>query len=243
MIRKSPGIGWCHCSHWICPCGRSSRASCCRVMFRRRRSSPGRVPDIGAQVGYAWGSGSGNFTGLNPFTGLPFTTNAGGGNPNGVIGGGNVGYNYEIPGWNWFSSSGAVIGLEGSVDGSSLSKTAVATVPIFGGFQYRGICIRSSMSRVRSEAGSDLAWDRVLIYATGGVAFGGINTDITVFGTDFLELRVRLGKPLDHACRLDGRWRPRICLDQPGRCGPSTALRTLAGSTKPEFSRIPIRSY
>ena len=30
-----------------------------------------------------------------------------------------------------------------------------------------------------------VAWDRVLIYATGGVAFGGINTDITVFGTDF----------------------------------------------------------
>ena len=30
-----------------------------------------------------------------------------------------------------------------------------------------------------------LAWDRVLIYATGGVAFGGFSTDITVAGTDF----------------------------------------------------------
>jgi outer membrane immunogenic protein len=139
---------------------------------------------VGGQVGYAWGSGSGNFTGFDPFTDVAFTTNAGGGNPNGVIGGGNVGYNYEIPGWNWFSSSGAVIGLEGSVDGSSLSKTAVATVPIFGGFSTVDVHSKLDVQgSIRGRLG--FAWDRVLIYATGGVAFGGINTDITVFGTDF----------------------------------------------------------
>ena len=141
-------------------------------------------PYIGAQVGYAWASGSSNFTGLDPFTGLPFTANVGGGNPNGVIGGGNVGYLYQFPGWNWFSSSGVVIGLEGSVDGSSLSKTAVATVPIFGGFStvnaHSTLDVQGS---IRGRLG--IAWDRVLIYATGGVAFGGFNTDITVAGTDF----------------------------------------------------------
>ena len=119
-------------------------------------------PYIGAQVGYAWATGSGNFTGFDPFTGLPFTTNAGGGNPSGIIGGGNVGYNYQIPGWNWFSSSGVVIGLEGSVDGSNLNKTAVATVPIFGGMStvdaHSTLDIQGS---IRGRLG--VAWDRVLM--------------------------------------------------------------------------------
>jgi outer membrane immunogenic protein len=141
-------------------------------------------PYIGGQVGYAWGSGSGNFTGFDPFTGVAFTTNAGGGNPNGVIGGANVGYNYEFNQWPIFTSSGVVVGLEGSVDGTSISKTAVATVPIFGGLSTVNADTRADIQgSIRGRLG--LAWDRVLIYATGGVAFGGFSTDITVAGTDF----------------------------------------------------------
>lgn len=129
---------------------------------------------IGGQIGYAWSSGSNNFNGFDPFTGVAFVTNAGG-NPNGVIGGANVGYNYQINQW--------VLGLEGSVDGTSLSNTALATVPVFGGISTVSAHSTADIQgSIRGRLG--IAWDRALIYATGGVAFGGFNTDLNVFGTD-----------------------------------------------------------
>jgi outer membrane immunogenic protein len=135
---------------------------------------------IGGQVGYAWGSGSNNFNEFDPFTGTAFSTTAGG-TPNGVIGGGHVGFNYQIPGWNWFSSSGVVIGLEGTVDGTSLSNTAVASLPFFGGrFNVNANTTANVQGSIRGRLG--VAWDRALIYATGGVAFGGFNTNFNVNG-------------------------------------------------------------
>src|ERR1700731_3575781 len=32
-----------------------------------------------------------------------------------------------------------------------------------------------------------IAWDRALFYATGGVAFGGFNTDFSIFGPAFVS--------------------------------------------------------
>ena len=88
---------------------------------------------IGGQVGGAWGTGGSSFTAFDRVTGRFVDASFGSGNPSGVIGGGHVGFNYQIPGWSLFSSSGIVIGVEGSVDGSSLSKTTVVTLPgIFG---------------------------------------------------------------------------------------------------------------
>jgi outer membrane immunogenic protein len=79
---------------------------------------------VGGQIGYAWGGGSDNFTGYDPFSGLGIATSIGG-TPNGVIGGANVGYNLQINQW--------VVGLEGSVDGTSLSTSTNASLPILGG--------------------------------------------------------------------------------------------------------------
>jgi len=97
----------------------------------------------------------------------------------GVIGGANVGYNYEINQWPIFSSSGVVIGLEGTVDGTSLS----------GGFSdvfaVTGRSRSDIQGSIRGRVG--LAWDRALIYATGGVAFGGFNTDGSIANTGFLN--------------------------------------------------------
>jgi outer membrane immunogenic protein len=138
---------------------------------------------IGGQVGGAWGSGGGNFTAFDPVTGT-FVDISRSNNPSGVIGGGHLGFDYQLPGWNWFSSSGVVIGVEGSVDGASLSKTTVVTLPgIFG--NSGTLAARSSLDiqgSIRGRLG--IAWDRVLIYATGGVAFGGINTDFAFSGVD-----------------------------------------------------------
>jgi outer membrane immunogenic protein len=139
---------------------------------------------IGGQIGYAWGNGSNNFNGFDPFfnggQGV-FLNSSVGGTPNGVIGGAHVGYNYQIPGWNWFSSSGVVIGLEGTVDGTSLSNTAIATFP--DGSNLSANSTADIQGSIRGRIG--LTWDRALIYGTGGVAFGGFNSNVSFTGTNF----------------------------------------------------------
>src|SRR5271166_3049978 len=75
---------------------------------------------VGGQIGYAWGTSNTNI-GDNFGDFISFSTNN-----SGVIGGAHVGYNLQL--------SQFVIGLEGDVDGSSLSKTVSNTVLIDGRF-------------------------------------------------------------------------------------------------------------
>jgi outer membrane immunogenic protein len=125
---------------------------------------------IGGQIGYAWASGNNNFTGFDPFFGPAgtFLSTSAGGTPSGVIGGANVGYNYQINQW--------VLGLEGSVDGTSLSNTAVVAFP--DGTSLTAHTKADIQGSIRGRLG--VAWARALIYATGGVAFGGFNTDVSL---------------------------------------------------------------
>jgi outer membrane immunogenic protein len=80
-------------------------------------------------------------------------------NSQGVIGGAHAGYNYQFSQW--------VIGLEGTIDGSSLSKSVVG----FPGFTDSiNIPIQGAiLGRV------GVAFDRVLIYATGGAAIADVS--------------------------------------------------------------------
>jgi outer membrane immunogenic protein len=137
---------------------------------------------IGGQVGGAWGTGGNRFHAFDPDTNT-FVDTSFGGTPSGVIGGGHVGFDYQIPGWNWFSSSGVVIGVEGTVDGTSLSKTTVVTFPgDFGGGTLSAHTSADIQGSIRGRLG--IAWDRVLIYGTGGVAFAGVNSDLSLSGVD-----------------------------------------------------------
>src|ERR1700681_2024328 len=80
---------------------------------------------VGGQIGYAWGAGNFNDSGFDPITGT-FVSGTLGSTPSGVIGGAHVGYQYQF--------NQLVLGIEGSVDGTSLSNTAVAAFPVaFGG--------------------------------------------------------------------------------------------------------------
>jgi outer membrane immunogenic protein len=124
---------------------------------------------VGGQIGYAWTSGNNNFTGFDPFfAGGTFLTTSLGGTPSGVIGGAHVGYNYQINQW--------VLGIEGSVDGTSLSNTAVAAFP--DGTTLSAHSTADIQGSIRGRLG--VAWDRALIYGTGGVAFGGFNTNVSI---------------------------------------------------------------
>lgn len=123
---------------------------------------------IGGQIGYAWGNLNHTWgDGLGDFG--SFNNQA-----NGVIGGAHVGYNLQLGQW--------VVGLEGDVDGSSLSRNNDNRTffdPFVGDFVSASVNTRADIQgSIRGRVG--VAWDRVLLYATGGVAFGGFQTTVNL---------------------------------------------------------------
>lgn len=115
---------------------------------------------VGANAGYAWGSGSGSF---NSGT-IPFSATA-----NAFNIGGQLGYNYQY--------GPAVFGLEGDFQGnlagtgtlSSALGNVALTEPWFG--------------TARARLG--YAFDRLMIYATGGGVYGRLGSNGTMAGTAF----------------------------------------------------------
>ncbi len=140
---------------------------------------------IGGQIGYAWGDASSSTYGAAPSLFLlDAPSNY---NPQGVIGGVHLGYNLQINQW--------LLGLEGDVDGTSVSKTVnagtvytpeiltaapapavVLIAPTYGATIHSSIPLEGS---IRLRAG--YAWDRALLYATGGAAFAGVKTTYSDF--------------------------------------------------------------
>lgn len=83
----------------------------------------------------------------------------------GFIGGGNVGYNYQFPS-NW------VIGIEADISGTSLNNSAD---PFFGVATFSSRL--DALATVRARLG--YAFDRALLYATGGWAVGHVKNSVT----------------------------------------------------------------
>ncbi len=131
---------------------------------------------LGGQIGYAWGNN--NITWGDTYGNWGSFNEQG----NGVIGGAHVGYNLQLGQW--------VVGLEGDVDGSSIShnnNTQSFYAPYVGAY-VTGVNYTTSagvQGSIRGRVG--VAWDRVLLYGTGGVAFAGVNANINtpgfVYGT------------------------------------------------------------
>jgi len=96
-----------------------------------------------------------------------------------LIAGGQVGCNYQVPGSNW------VLGVEGDFDWHRWSRgfTTAAGVP----FPFIANDVFDIRSRWQASARGRIgyAWDRLLVYATGGAAF----TEVTV-GTNFIAFGI-----------------------------------------------------
>lgn len=121
---------------------------------------------IGGQVGYQWGTASNSLIFLP--TGASFPLNSV--DTSGVVGGGHLGFNYQV--------SQFVFGLEGDVEGATTSGSSFQ--PLVGATGTGNARLQAS---IRGRLG--FAWDRVLIYATGGGAYASINaTSSSVLGFD-----------------------------------------------------------
>jgi len=118
-------------------------------------------PYVGLHAGYGWGP--------SRFY-LPATGYSSSFSTSGVIGGAQLGYNYQI---NRF-----VLGLEGDIDGTSLSRTAFD--PLTATTYSSQMPVEGS---IRGRFG--ITWDRALLYATGGLALGQEKSTFTPPGASF----------------------------------------------------------
>ena len=112
---------------------------------------------VGANAGYGWGQ-------LNDPTGTSTEK------LNGAIVGGQVGYNYQMGNF--------VLGFEGDGQASWMNKTVSGTV---GGI---ALTVKDELpwfATLRARAG--FAFDRHLLYVTGGAAWVNIKTSATALGT------------------------------------------------------------
>jgi len=159
---------------------------------------------VGGNVGYSWGRAASDLSadpvtvnigaGLTPFN-TPGFVGSDSLTPKGVIGGGQVGY-------NWQTSPNWVFGLEADLQGSdekasrAFSNAFSFTTP--PGLPVSGIATMDYAAKitwfgtVRGRVG--YAWDRVMLFATGGLAYGGVNlagtntVSGTVAGSPFLSV-------------------------------------------------------
>lgn len=103
---------------------------------------------VGGQAGYGWNDS--RWSSVAPSAFASFNNDA-----EGFVGGGHVGYNYQI---NQF-----VVGIEGQMNYTDISATTGAS---FGGTARTR---QNYLGDINGKLG--FAFDRVMVYATGGVAF------------------------------------------------------------------------
>jgi outer membrane immunogenic protein len=131
-------------------------------------------PYVGVNLGY----GGGDFG--YPFSG---TTDAAGTNPvdgayhqrsSGIIGGGQAGYNFEMP-------NGVIAGIEADIDGTGIHGANGFTSATAAGTSSGGT--RSDLDylgTVRGRLGYALFNGRMVPYVTGGFAYGQVDTNNSI---------------------------------------------------------------
>jgi outer membrane immunogenic protein len=152
----------------------------------------------GLNVGYGWG-GSSTVANFNDATsGTLLSSTAGKFDMNGVNGGGQIGYNWQRANW--------VFGLEADIQAADQKGGTDAVCPGASGtlnglcsvghhgdtFTHRGLPVTSNLTEklewfgtVRGRVGTTIT-PRVLVYATGGLAYGQVDATDTVTGTNII---------------------------------------------------------
>jgi outer membrane immunogenic protein len=136
---------------------------------------------VGGNIGYGWGENTG--AGYSSFAdvgigGLAAFMAAGGNvlpglSPQGVLGGGQIGYNWQLsPGW--------VVGLVADLQAADIGASGANGVSIgaFAGIVESKSVRTDWFGTVRGKIG--FAANNVLLYGTGGFAYGGVKA-----GTSF----------------------------------------------------------
>ncbi|MGA9091000.1 MAG: outer membrane beta-barrel protein, partial [Bradyrhizobium sp.] len=174
---------------------------------------------IGGNVGYSWGRAAtdGDVTGtqsvsefvafsgvlvpgfpvVTPLATAPLTGRA---NVNGVVGGGQAGYNWQQGNW--------LVGLEADIQGSDERGSSDVCV-VAGCALGTGILTADYkldwFGTVRGRIGL-LPTDRVLIYATGGLAYGELSATAPLIPLSWGSIRAGWTVGAGAEVKLDNNW-------------------------------------
>src|SRR3984957_12125955 len=149
---------------------------------------------VGGNLGYSWGRSSDTSTLTNATTGAVLLTTSDKSDLNGVVGGGQIGYNWQMQNW--------VYGFEADIQGTGEKGTRNFTfspAPIIGTNFLPTLIIPFALSQkidwfgtVRGRVGI-LATPRVLLYVTGRLAYGEVDSNETIVVTPFTNSNTKVG--------------------------------------------------
>jgi len=177
---------------------------------------------LGGNVGYSWGK-SNDTSAFTNGAGTTLSTSIGSSNLDGVVGGGQAGYNWQVQNWVW--------GLEGDIQATGERGSRDISCPVglctpstvLPGFRalvilVPGAAVPASLDQkiewfgtVRARAGV-LVTPRVLFYATGGLAYGEVNSRETIGGSSFSASDTRVGYTVGGGIEgaLGGNWTAKL---------------------------------
>ena len=128
---------------------------------------------IGGNIGYGWGRETVSISNLGETTGVPELAGVSlgpvTGNTNGFLGGGQVGCNYQFAS-NWVIGTevdGEATNIKGDVNQTFSFVSAMGPTTVSGTAHAQTNWIASATGRL------GWTWDRVMLYAKGGVAWAG----------------------------------------------------------------------
>jgi outer membrane immunogenic protein len=132
---------------------------------------------VGGNIGYGWGRSS-DTSNLSPGALPPLFADSARSNMNGIVGGGQIGYNSQMQNW--------LLGLEADFQGTGQRSTHSFTCP--AGVCTAGTGLPVTLSQqldffgtVRGRVGVVVV-PTVLLYATGGLAYGQVDSTTTLAG-------------------------------------------------------------
>jgi outer membrane immunogenic protein len=168
---------------------------------------------VGGNIGYSWGTSRDTSTLVNG-AGTVLFTSANSSNLNGVVGGAQAGYNWQMQNW--------VLGLEADIQGTGEKGSRAftfTTAPIAGIALIPGVTIPFALNQkidwfgtVRGRAGV-LVSPKVLLYATGGLAYGEVDSNEAIgalpgLGTSKTNLGWTAGAGIEGV--IGGNWTAKL---------------------------------
>jgi outer membrane immunogenic protein len=148
---------------------------------------------IGGDIGASWATTTASPTWLYGGSYSYYGLSSPSLNTSGFMGGGYVGYNYQM-------NQNFVVGLEGDFQGTTNSKSASwvykpAIVPFPANYNYTTTCTAKAsldwLAAINGRLG--VAYDRALFYAIGGVAWAGANASLSALGVGGVERSLTVG--------------------------------------------------
>jgi outer membrane immunogenic protein len=139
---------------------------------------------IGVNGGYSWGRSSRDLNFFNPLNGVTLASGTGGGRDmNGGLFGGQLGYNWQTSNW--------VFGIETDAQWTGQKGSTTVLCPVAGCFPTAvaagtgvgaGLTDKLEWFGTFRGRGGVLVTPSVLLYVTGGLAYGSVQTEVALSG-------------------------------------------------------------